>query len=237
MRGLMRASAVVLVTFMSAGLCAAEDLTLVSKVTAAVGGPSTSTQYISANKIRMNSGDGDTIVDLEAGTLVLIDHQKKTYSQSTFEEMGQYFSQMAEMVNANPMMAQMMGKVTEVEVTKTSDTREIVGYTCTKYILAMGDSFQQTLWVTPELKVPVEYFEASKAMYAMMGPMAARFEKMLESMKKIGGFSLATSVNLKFMGKDASSTSEVIEVRKGAIPDDVFAVPAGYKKKKSPFDN
>lgn len=232
----LTAFAVVVVIALVAQLSAAGDLTLVSRVTSAMGGASTSTQYLAEGRMRMNSGNEDTIVNMKTGTLVIIDHKKKRYSETTFDEMSQHFAEMAEMVNTNPMMSQMMGRVSEVQVTKTSETREILGYTCEKYILSMGENFQQMLWVTPELKIPIEYYDASKAMYAMMGPMATRFEKMLDSMKKIEGFSLATEVKMQVMGRDASSSSEVVEVKKGAIPDEVFAVPAGYKKKKSPFE-
>jgi hypothetical protein len=122
-----------------------------------------------------------------------------------------------------------------VQVQKSAETREIIGHTCTKYVLTMGESFKQTMWVTPDLKIPVSYFDARKMSYAMMGPMAARFEKMLEEMKKIDGFPLAADVDMKMMGMDASSRSEVIELSKGDISADVFAVPAGYKKTKSPM--
>lgn len=90
--------------------------------------------------------------------------------------------------------------------------------------------------MTDELDFPIEYYDASKALFAMMGPMATRFEKMLHEMKKIGGFPLATDTHIKIMGRDASSTSEVVEIKKGPIGADVFEPPAGYKKsKKSPF--
>jgi hypothetical protein len=128
-----------------------------------------------------------------------------------------------------------MGKVKEVQVQKTAETREIIGYTCTKYVLSMGEKFKETLWVTPEVKMPVTYYDASKMSYAMMGPMAGRFERMLDEMKKIDGFPLATDVDMTMMGMDASSRTEVTEISKTDIPADTFAVPAGYKKTKSPM--
>jgi hypothetical protein len=215
---------------------AAEDLTIVSRVTAAKSEPTTSTQYLTPDKMRVSNGQMDTIVDLGSGKLILIDHDKKRYSETTFEEMRQYFDQMEEMLESTPMMAQMMGKVSDVQVEKTSETRQVAGYECTKHELSMGDNFRQTVWVTDELEFPVEYYEASKALFAMMGPMAARFEKMMDEVKAIGGFALATDSDITIMGRDASSSSEAIEVKKGAIPDDVFAPPADYKQtKKSPF--
>jgi len=214
----------------------AGDLTIVSKVTPAKGAPYTSTQYITADRMRMSGDDNDTIVDLAAGKMVQIDHKKKTYYETTFEEMQKYFAQLSEMLAGNPMMESMMGKVNDVTVDKTAETRDILGHSCTKYVLSMGDSFKETLWVAPGLKMPLQYYDASKMTYAMMGPMASRFGKMLDEMKEIDGFPLATDVDMKVMGMDASSKTEVTEVREGSISDNVFAVPSGYKKKKSPME-
>jgi hypothetical protein len=219
------------------GVAGAEDLTIISQVTASRGKPTTSTQYITSDAMRLSDGQNDTIVDLEAGKLVQIDHSKKKYFEATFEEMKAHFAQLEEMLGSNPMIGNMIGQVSEVKVEKTAESREIVGYTCTKYVLTMGEKFRQTMWVTPELKMPIEYYEASKMLYAMMGPMASHFEKMFDSMKEIDGFALATDMDMKVMGMDASSESIATEVRKGPIPDDAFAVPAGYKKKKSPLEN
>jgi hypothetical protein len=185
-------AALILVVAAGAGTTAvADDLTIVSKVTPAKGEPSTQTQYITPERMRMSDGVNDTVVDLAAGKLVAIDHKKKSYYETTFEEMQKYFAGLNEMLASNPMMETMMGKVADVQVQKTAETREIIGYTCTKYVLTMGEKFKETLWVTPEVKMPVTYYDASKMSYAMMGPMAGRFEKMLDEMKKIDGFPLA----------------------------------------------
>lgn len=235
MRRVWMNAALILVVVGVAAAAAAGDLTIVSKVTAAKGEATTSTTYITPERMRMSDGVNDTIVDLAAGKLVAIDHKKKSYYETTFEEMQKYFAQLNEMLTSNPMMESMMGKVADVQVQKTAETREILGYTCTKHVLSMGEKFKEILWVTPDLKMPVTYYDASKMSYAMMGPMAGRFEKMLDEMKKIDGFPLATDVDMKMMGMDASSRSEVIEISKADISNDTFAVPAGYKKTKSPM--
>jgi hypothetical protein len=228
-------AALILVVVSAAAVGVAEDLTIVSKVTPAKGEPTTSTQYLTGERMRMSDGVNDSIVDLAAGKIVQIDHKKKTYYETTFEEMQQYFAGLNEMIASNPMMGSMMGTVKEVQVQKTAETREIIGHTCTKYVLTMGEKFKETLWVTPEVKMPVTYYDASKMSYAMMGPMAGRFEKMLDEMKKIDGFPLATDVDMKMMGMDASSRTEVTEISKADIPADAFAVPNSYKKTKSPM--
>ncbi len=238
MRRCVSVPALIAVIALVAPFSQADDgLTITSRVTAAMGGASTSTQYITSDKMRMSDGQSDMIVDLKAGKMIEIDHKKKKYSEITFEEMRQHFEKMEAMIASTPMMEKMIGgKLSEVDVKKTSETREILGHDCTKYVLSMGGSFTETLWVTPEIEMPIEYFDASKMLYASMGPMAARFEKMLEAVKEIDGFPLATEVNIKVMGKDASSSSEVTEIKEGPIAADTFAVPAGYKKKKSPYE-
>jgi len=231
MRGLILTMALAVVATAVAG-----DLMIVSKVTPAKGAPYTSTQYITTDRMRMSNGDNDTIVDLAEGKMVQIDHKKKTYYETTFEEMQKYFAQLSDMLAGNPMMESMMGKVNDVQVDKTAETRDILGHACTKYVLSMGDSFTETLWVAPDLKMPLQYYDASKMTYAMMGPMATRFGKMLDEMKEIDGFPLATDVDMKVMGMDASSKTEVTDISEAPISGDVFAVPNGYKKKKSPME-
>ena len=218
-----------------AAAAAADDLTIVSRVTPSKGEPTTSTHYITPERMRMAEGESDTIIDLAAGKIVQIDHKKKSYYETTFEEMQQYFAGLNEMLASNPMMESMLGKAAAVQVQKTAETRDIIGYTCTKYVLSMGEKFKETLWITPDLKMPITYYDGKKMANAMMGPMATRFEKLLDEMKKIDGFPLATDVDMKVMGMDASSRSEVTDISKADIPADTFAVPAGYKKTKSPM--
>ena len=214
----------------------ADDLTIVSRVTPSKGSPSTSTQYISKDRIRTNDERYDTLLDLRDGSITQIDHKKKTYSKTTFEEMRAHFAELEEMLDSNPIMSKMFGKATDVNVQKTSETREVAGYSCVKYILSMGEKFRFDVWVTSEIKPPMEYYDARKMLYAAMGPSASRFEKMYDEMKKIDGMALATDIDMKVMGFDASSESIATEVRKGDLGDDIFAIPSGYKQKGSPFD-
>ncbi len=220
-----------------AGLpAAAEDLTIVSSVTTGKGAPMTATQYLATDKMRTSDGHTDTILDVASGRMVQIDHKKKTYWESTLEEMRQQFVELEQMLDENPMMAGMLGGMTTVEVTKGSGAREVAGYTCDQYHLTLGKKFQFEIWAARGLKAPTQYYDAKKMVYATMGPMASRFDKMYEEMKKINGFPLYTKVDTRMIGMKIQSVSEATEVRQGPIPADVFEPPAGYKKKKSPYE-
>ncbi len=215
---------------------AAEDLTVVSTVTGGKGGPMTATQYMTADKVRTSDGRLDTIFDVASGRMIHVDHKKKTYWETSLEEMRAQFAEVEKMLDENPMMANMLGGATTVEVNKGSGSREIAGYACEQYLMTMGQKFKFEIWAAPGLKTPAQYYDARKMVYATMGPMASRFDKMFEEMKKIEGFPLYTKIDTGVMGMKIQSVSEATEVRKGPIPDGTFEPPAGYKKKKSPHE-
>lgn len=68
-------------------LAGAEGITVVSKATVNQGAPSTSTQYIAADRIRTSDGEHDTIVEVGAGRFTVINHKKKEYYEFTRDEM------------------------------------------------------------------------------------------------------------------------------------------------------
>jgi hypothetical protein len=65
--------------------------------------------------------------------------------------------------------------------------------------------------------------------------MGQLFEKLYDELKKIKGFPLSTAVILRTPMSRTQTLDEAVEVKKGPIPASTFQVPAGYKKKKSPF--
>ncbi|MEM7583052.1 MAG: DUF4412 domain-containing protein [Acidobacteriota bacterium] len=208
----------------------AEDLTIISTVTDGKGKSVPSTQYITQNKVRTSDGRYDTIMDLESERIIHIDNKKKTYEETTLEELRQHFAQLEE--NMGGMMGAVFGGAGEVEVTKGTESRQVAGYECDHYLMTIGKKFQFDLWAARGLSAPYHYHDAKKMAYAAMGPMASRFDKLYEEMKEIDGFPLMTKVDTRVVGLKVQSTSEATEVRKGPIPADVFEPPAGYKKKK-----
>jgi hypothetical protein len=216
---------------------AAEDLTIVSKLTIGKdkGKELTSTQYISRDKVRTSDGQNDTILEYETGRMVIVNHKEKEYYETSFAEISRQFQELEAQLQGNPMLERMFGGIAEVKVQKGEGTRKVAGYDCEPYSLSMGDALLFDLWVTPALEAPHQYYDARKASYALMGPMGQRFEKMFDEMKKIKGFPLAVDTRIKMMMMKQETLSEATEVKKGEIPASAFELPAGYKKKDSPF--
>jgi hypothetical protein len=212
----------------------AEDLTIVSKVT--VGNKSgTSTQYMTSTKSKSSDAENDTIIDFPTGQMTFIEHRSKSYWETTLEEMASYMDRLYRDVKDNPMLASMFGGDEAVTVAKGKGSRKIAGYACDDYTLKMGESFVIEICAAPDLQPPPQYYEGRKLSYAAMGPAGKRFSKMFDEMKKIKGYPLASDMDADMGMVKISTTSEATEVKKGPIPASTYDVPAGYKKKKSPF--
>lgn len=217
----------------------ADELTVVSRVTVNQGAPTTSTQYIGAQKIRSSDGQHDTIVDLPAGRFTVIDHKKKEYTEFTREDMTAAMQKLEQQMSgpmAGMFEKMMGGKVGEVTVKKGA-SRKVAGYDCTSYTYTLGENMKYDVCTTQALQLPDQlyYYDALKGPYSMMGPMGKRFEKLFDEMKKIKGFPVAMSSTVNMMAFKMQIDSEATDVRKGAIPASAFVVPAGYRKKDPPF--
>ncbi len=224
---------------------AAGDLTVVAKVTTK-GVAATSTTYMSTDKFKTASPDQDTIVDLKGGRYVFVDHKKKEYWETTSAEfeaaMKQLEAQMNEMAekmkNLPPAVRDKLapgggGPIPAVSVQKGTGTKVVAGHTCEPYTVSMGDAMKIEMWVAADVEIPPQHFEARKVM--SQGPALQRFAKAFDEMKKIKGYPLLEVTSMKVMGQSMDSTREVTEIRKDPIPASTFEVPAGYKKKDSPF--
>lgn len=227
---------------------AAEELTIVSKTSGPGGAARTATAYLATDKFRHSDGEHDSIMDFATGRIVTIDHKKKSYWETTLDEMramtekaNEQMKQMQEQMKQNPQAAAMMQKMmgaggpAEVKVEKGPTPRKIAGYECDQYVVSIGDAIKMDMWVTTAVQPPAQIFDARKAMTMPSGPMAQGFGKLYEEMKKIKGYPLAEAMTFKMMGMANTTSTEATEVKKGAIPASAFAIPAGYKKEESPF--
>jgi hypothetical protein len=233
----------------------AEDLTIVFKDN--TGG--TRTDYFTATKMRTSIGDLDTITDFSTSTLTMIDKKKKEYSQVTAEQMEAAMKQaQAQMAQAQAQMEQAMAKVPPemrermqqmaggmggafagaITVTK-GGTRKVAGYDTQQYTITMGNMMKHDVWNTTSLQLPFDpaQFRRMSGIFnpAASGPMMQGMSKMAEKMKEVQGFTLAETTSIKMMGRGNDTSKEAVEVKKGPVPADAFAVPAGYKKVDPPM--
>jgi hypothetical protein len=231
----------------------AEDLTIVYKTTGA-GGAGSTTQYFASDKVRTGDADNETIMDYAAGRIVAVDHKKKEYSEITFAEMeaglkalAAKTDQMQEQMAAMPpamreKMEQMMGGAASAVTVTRGGTRQVAGYTCQDYTLAMGQAMTTKVCATTALQYPMDYrkYQALAGSAAAMAnnPLFKGMGKMVDELRKIEGLTIAESTSMKMMGRSMDSSKEAVEIKKGAIPAaafDVAAIAKGYKKVAHPM--
>ena len=214
----------------------AEDLTIASSVTTPRGTSREQTQYVSVSRMRLSDGERDTIVDLASGKVVLLDTRRKEFSETSLAEVRAFLDQIDAAMAGRTVFDKSVGSTASVTVTKAAGAgRTIAGRPTEQYTLTMGDSMRYDVWVAPDLSPPVQYYDARKAVYATMGPMARRYDRIFDELKKIKGFPLASATDFRMRVGRRQVTVEATDVRKGPIPDSVFVVPAEYKKVESPF--
>jgi len=232
----------------------AEDVTIVSREKVGNGPEKVTSQYFTKERVRHNRGDQDTIFEYGAGKMIHIDHKKKQYSEMTLAEMEAQMQRVAaemEKMNAQfqnmppairEKMEKMMGGGSGAVTVTKGATRKIAGYEAQLYTLAMGANMKMETWNTTALQFPVPEADLKKfASFAnALGPMANNpmfkgVSKLTDEMKKIQGFALASTTEVKMMGKSTITTSEATEVKPGPVPASIFAIPAGYKKVESPM--
>jgi Domain of unknown function (DUF4412) len=240
----------------STPVASAEDLTLVFKSTNK-DGTSTATSYYSTEKMRSGDAEHETIVEYAAGKITSIDHKKKEYSEITLAEMDAAMKQaqakmdqMAEQMKNMPpavrekMEAMMGGAAGSVTVTK-GGARQVAGYSCQDYTIAMGTTMITKLCATTALAFPIPKVDsdrfasfATSAGMMAQNPMFKGLSKVADEMKKVEGVTIAESTSLKMMGRNIDSSKEATEIKKGPIPASAFdlaTIAKGYKKVPNPI--
>jgi len=152
----------------------------------------------------MAAAMGKTVVNGKTGEAFIIKEAEKTvYLMSD------------ETIKAEAM------KVEDAEIQKLDETREIMGYTCQKYLqttMVQGMNMSQVIWVTKDLKTPDYEGDAFKGM-AGQGTMSF----------KIDGFPMLIEVEMP--GMSTTLQLEVSNIEYEKIPDNTFERPADYAVK------
>lgn len=219
----------------------AEDLTITFK--SSDGG--VATQYFTEERIRMNGGKTDTMMEFASGKIVSIDHQKKQYFEMTVDEldatMKSVAAQMEEaMVNVPPQMRAQMEKMmgggaSEVTVTK-GVAKTIAGYPCQTYTVTVGATMTQESCNSTALTPPFDPANFQK-MSRVSIPMIQGMDKVIKKMSEMQGITLMQRTSTSMMGRKSDTSMEATAVSQSAIAADVFALPVGFKKIDSPLKN
>lgn len=183
-------------------------------------------QWMGDDVFSMNTGGNGTIIDLKKGIIDIINHNAKTYIESTLPlDISKLLP--PEMA----AMAQGMMKMT-VTVTPNGQTKTIGSWACKGYDVAMQMMMmpmKMSVWATTEVPFDLnKYMEKTYA--AQLAAQLRLDDAAISEMKKIKGYWIASETTMEMMGAKIRTTSEVVEMTKKTPPPGVYTVPAGYKK-------
>jgi hypothetical protein len=114
------------------------------RLAARMGGGSTETvetTYIKGRRMRTDSDDSSTIIDLEAGRFITLDHKAKTYVSMTFDEMLELTRAQAEQLKSGVREEGPADAESQVNfrfaVDATNERQQISGYNAARVFLTM----------------------------------------------------------------------------------------------------
>jgi len=113
------------------------------------------------------------------------------------------------------------GTEPQAKVTKTNETKKILNYTCTKYIVEAtspsGKTAQQTFWTTKEINVDMKNLSRHDA-----GRGGKFYYENIEGVPLL----------IEMTSPEGNMKMEATEVKKESLNASLFQIPAGYKEVK-----
>ena len=204
--------------------------------------------YFMPKMMKTVTGAQAIIIRLDKEMIYRVNNDEKTYSVMTFAEweaqMKKASSEMdskmeelkKQMANMPPEQRKMMEQIMSnqmagkdkaqpnIEVKNAGETKTILGYTATKYVVMKDGKEFLTAWITKDIKgfagMRKDYEEMTSRLAASAPGGAAA---MIEAMKKIEGYPLAMDMAM-------GVKTEVTKVETRTIPAGEFDVPTGYTK-------
>jgi hypothetical protein len=201
--------------------------------------------WLTDSGFRNNSEDNTMIMMFDKQKMIMINHKDKTYADMPMNFTGMMSAagkekdqDNEEMEGQQEMMQNMMQGMMKVEVSvqPTNESKVINGWKCKKYIMTMNTFMGENnseIWATEDLKIdPRLYAKFTTALSTVNPAMKDMAGTMMEEMKKIKGVQVLTISNQKVMNQNISSSTELLDYKTGTAPDNLFEIPAGYKKAK-----
>jgi hypothetical protein len=237
------------------------DVTMTQTLTGKMAN-GTNTTRIKGHKMRVDmkpteAGKGpDTsmIFDVDAGKIIIVDHSKKEAMVRATTEMGASLSKITE--------ADMQADLTPTSATKTVaginctvyDSKVAVKFAPVENQPPLTVSMTGPVCLSKNVPGAADFKEfynaASQKGFIFTDPAVAKGQPgmakgMATMMKKWAdaGVALSTEMNMSFEGTGMmaemmkkmgpnKTTTETLKIETGALADDVFAIPAGYKTRQ-----
>jgi len=231
----------------SAGVILKETMT--TEMVSPMGNQTTTdntTIYMDKGKIKSVSetDNAASIVRLDKEAMYQVDIGKKTYQEIPFKALQSMSEKMMSgenpqmkeaMKNMTPeqqqMMKNMMSKMfAAMTVSKTSESKSMLGHKCIKYEVSREGTKMMDLWATEDFDVGTDFSEFLKIKMPGNKEMFAEFSK-------IKGMPLETIITMDMGGMRTKVHSLATDIKNASISASEFEVPLGYTKETADLEN
>ncbi len=193
--------------------------------------------WITDKGMRSDNAKASIIIQPDAGKMIMIDHQKRTYSEMPFNMGKMLEKEMADADEEERAAFQgMMGKMMKIDVTvePTGETKKIKKWNCRKYNMTMtmfSGTVSNEIWATEDVEIDQNLYNKFRTggMLSMPG-MQESVAAMETELKKIKGVQVLNISSSQMMGHTVKSSTELLEFKTAKAPANLFAIPAGYTK-------
>ena len=195
-----------------------------------------SESWITSDKVVNMSEKQKIIINMDKKIITMIDHEAKSIVDMPMDfskSMGKKGDMSQE---EKAQFQQLMGTMMQmdVKVEETDERKKIGKWKCRKYLqtiqMAMGIT-KSEIWTTEDIEVDEDlYAKYSVWMLSQIPGMNQNMDAITQELKKIKGVQVYTEQTITMMGQAMKSTIELMELKEGKAPSDIFDLPSGYKK-------
>jgi len=188
--------------------------------------------WIGTKKLRMDQGSTSTIVQIESGKMILLDHDDKTYTEVNLP---------VDLAALMPpgMAEQMMAMLKfDVTVTASDETKKVGEWNAKRYDLKMTSAMMTldtVIWASTETPIDDEAFFD---LFSVVMSLQPGMDSMLEQMRQIDGYVVSQegTMSMKFMGDTTVGSIDVVKsIENVGAPAGTYDPPAGYVKEEFDF--
>lgn len=205
------------------------NLILHQRVTVGSGAPYEETQFFSDGKSVRDDPQQRTVVDLDAKSITTLTKASKMYKVARLDDVRrQDEEQRANLARLPAAARKTLGIDEPVALKPTGQTQEIAGYKAKEYAISAG-GVSGTVWVTDAIDPGAGAYAWENRAGLTGGARGGPAGKLAEALARLKGLPLRTVLTVGSGAARVTTTIDVLQIEKKALPDDLLEVPRDYR--------
>jgi hypothetical protein len=214
---------------------AANDLIIKRQVTTPGGGASIDSTCYWGERLRVTDDPQRRVsFDLDTKTVTVLDKKSNAYFTLTFDQVLQQRQAQDQRFEGLPLEERKkVGLDKAIELTPSGKAETIAGRPAKEYTFGAAQ-LSGSVWIAEDLQAPSGWAEWNNVI-ANVESSGYAGRKLAESIGRIKGYPVRSTLNVTMGAQQTAFTVEVTEVLHGVIPPEMTKPPAGAIKAEAPI--